>query len=127
MAAAAVQQQIPITYQSQSPPSTQLLKLTIKPLPRRNRSGRGASRARMADSAARSYATANPTTPSSKPLRTSKKSKNSSLNGDRSLPYVKLRISEELEKSRIWKLTETDEPSQLRSLRLPDSLLSVRV
>lgn len=48
-------------------------------------------------------------------------------NGDRSLPDVKPRISDELEKSRIWKLTEIDEPSQLRSLRLPDSLLSVRV
>ncbi|KAL2463066.1 Topless-related protein 4 [Forsythia ovata] len=49
------------------------------------------------------------------------------LNGDRSLPDVKPRISEELEKSRIWKLTEIEEPSQLRSLRLPDSLVSARI
>ncbi|KAL8042991.1 hypothetical protein ABFX02_09G089000 [Erythranthe guttata] len=51
-----------------------------------------------------------------------------SLNGDsRNLPDVKSRISEEMEKSKIWKLTEISEQSQLRSLRLPDSLLSVRI
>ncbi|XP_059643467.1 topless-related protein 4-like isoform X2 [Cornus florida] len=51
-----------------------------------------------------------------------------SLNGDgRSLQDVKPRISDELEKSKIWKLTEINDPSQLRSLRLPDSLLSVRI
>lgn len=50
------------------------------------------------------------------------------LNGDsRSLPDVKPRITEELEKSKIWKLTEITESSQLRSLRLPDNLLSVRI
>ncbi|KAL2468044.1 ATP synthase subunit delta [Forsythia ovata] len=73
-AAAAALQQTPITFQSRSPPSAQLHsrptvkfslstglklpKLTIKPLLRRNRGGGGASGARMADSAARSYATA---------------------------------------------------------------------
>ncbi|KAK2974417.1 hypothetical protein RJ640_021273 [Escallonia rubra] len=50
------------------------------------------------------------------------------LIGDsRSLPDVKPRMTEELEKSKIWKLTELSEPSQLHSLRLPDSLLSVRI
>ncbi|KAL6972860.1 Topless-related protein 4 [Sarracenia purpurea var. burkii] len=50
------------------------------------------------------------------------------LNGDsRCLPDVKPRITDELEKSKIWKLTEITEPSQLRSLRLPDNLLSVRI
>ncbi|KAK6148980.1 hypothetical protein DH2020_016505 [Rehmannia glutinosa] len=49
------------------------------------------------------------------------------LNGDaRNLPDAKSRISDELEKSKIWKLTELNEQSQLRSLKLPDSLLSVR-
>ncbi|CAI9777984.1 unnamed protein product [Fraxinus pennsylvanica] len=73
MAAAALQQ-TPITFQSRSSPSSQihsrhtvklslstglkLPKLTIKPLIRRNRGGGGASGARMADSAAGSYATA---------------------------------------------------------------------
>ncbi|CAA3016743.1 ATP synthase delta chain, chloroplastic [Olea europaea var. sylvestris] len=74
MAAAAALQQTPITFQSRSPSSTQLRsrpsvkfsfctgvkfpKLTIKPLLRRNRSGGGASGARMAESAAGSYALA---------------------------------------------------------------------
>ncbi|KAK6124891.1 hypothetical protein DH2020_041377 [Rehmannia glutinosa] len=50
------------------------------------------------------------------------------LNGDaRNLPDAKSRISDELEKSKIWKLTELNEQSQLRSLKLPDSLLSVRI
>lgn len=50
------------------------------------------------------------------------------LNGDnRSLQDTKPRISDELEKSKIWKLTEISEPAQVRSLRLPDSLLSVRI
>ncbi|CAA2994436.1 ATP synthase delta chain, chloroplastic [Olea europaea subsp. europaea] len=73
MAAAALQQ-TPITFQSLSSPSSQihsrptvkfslstglkLPKLTIKPLIRRNRGGGGASGARMADSAAGSYAVA---------------------------------------------------------------------
>ncbi|KAL0354810.1 UNVERIFIED_CONTAM: Topless-related protein 4 [Sesamum radiatum] len=49
-------------------------------------------------------------------------------NGDgRNLPDAKTRLSDELEKSKIWKLTEISEQSQLRSLRLPDSLLSVRI
>ncbi|XWS11792.1 hypothetical protein CRYUN_Cryun37aG0031000 [Craigia yunnanensis] len=50
------------------------------------------------------------------------------LNGDcRTFPDVKPRVSDELEKSKIWKQTEMNEPSQLRSLRLPDSLMPIRV
>ncbi|ONH98383.1 hypothetical protein PRUPE_7G247300 [Prunus persica] len=51
------------------------------------------------------------------------------LNSDsRSLVDVKPRIADEsAEKSRIWKLTEINEPSQCRSLRLPDSLTATRV
>ncbi|XVF74749.1 hypothetical protein PTKIN_Ptkin13bG0136600 [Pterospermum kingtungense] len=50
------------------------------------------------------------------------------LNGDSStLADVKPRVADELEKSKIWKLTEMNEPSQLRSLRLPDSLMPIRV
>ena len=49
-------------------------------------------------------------------------------NGDsRTLPDVKPRVADELEKSKIWKLTEMNEPSQLRSLHLPDSLMPIRV
>ena len=45
-----------------------------------------------------------------------------------SLADVKPRIADEsVEKSRIWKLTEINEPSQCRSLRLPDSLTAMRV
>ncbi|XAR53253.1 hypothetical protein NMG60_11021726 [Bertholletia excelsa] len=52
-----------------------------------------------------------------------------SMNCDnRSLVDVKPRIGEEvLDKSRIWKLTEINEPSQCRSLRLPDNLTASRV
>ncbi|KAK9269702.1 hypothetical protein L1049_001480 [Liquidambar formosana] len=52
-----------------------------------------------------------------------------SMNNDnRSLADVKPRIADEsVEKSRIWKLTEINEPSQCRSLRLPDSLSGNRV
>ncbi|XP_076957021.1 topless-related protein 4-like isoform X2 [Bidens hawaiensis] len=48
------------------------------------------------------------------------------MNGDnRSLVDVKPRIRDEsMEKSRIWKLTEITEPSQCRSLRLPDTTTS---
>ncbi|WJX90333.1 Topless-related protein 4 [Trifolium repens] len=51
------------------------------------------------------------------------------LNNDsRSLADVKPRIVDEaVEKSRIWKLTEINEPSQCRSLKLPDGLSSMRV
>ncbi|XP_060669272.1 topless-related protein 4-like isoform X2 [Ziziphus jujuba] len=50
------------------------------------------------------------------------------LNGDsRSLTDVKPRINDDLDKSKIWKLTEVNEPSQLRSLRLPDSLLPNKI
>ncbi|KAL8457086.1 hypothetical protein ACS0TY_034234 [Phlomoides rotata] len=50
------------------------------------------------------------------------------LNGEsRNLPDAKCRISDELVKPKSWKLTEINEQSQLRSLRLPDSLLSVRI
>ncbi|PON99819.1 Topless-related protein [Trema orientale] len=51
------------------------------------------------------------------------------LNNDsRSLVDVKPRIADEtLDKSRIWKLTEINEPSQCRSLRLPDNLTAMRV
>ena len=49
-------------------------------------------------------------------------------NGDnRTLPDVRPRVADELEKSKIWKLTEINEPSQLRSLCLPDSLMPIRV
>lgn len=43
------------------------------------------------------------------------------------MPDVKPRIPDEAEKSKIWKLTEISERSQLRTLRLPDSLLPARV
>ncbi|MFS7895927.1 putative transcription factor WD40-like family [Helianthus anomalus] len=48
------------------------------------------------------------------------------MNGDnRSLVDVKPRVGDEsIEKSRIWKLTEITEPSQCRSLRLPDTTSS---
>ncbi|KAI3803008.1 hypothetical protein L1987_31156 [Smallanthus sonchifolius] len=48
------------------------------------------------------------------------------MNGDsRSLVDVKSRVGDEsMEKSRIWKLTEITEPSQCRSLRLPDTTTS---
>ncbi|KAI7728572.1 hypothetical protein M8C21_001090 [Ambrosia artemisiifolia] len=48
------------------------------------------------------------------------------MNGDnRSLVDVKPRVGDEsMEKSRIWKLTEITEPSQCRSLRLPDTTSS---
>lgn len=51
------------------------------------------------------------------------------LNNDsRSLADVKPRIVDEaVEKSRIWKLTEINEQSQCRSLKLPDGLSSMRV
>uniref|UniRef100_A0A164W506 TOPLESS zinc finger domain-containing protein n=1 Tax=Daucus carota subsp. sativus TaxID=79200 RepID=A0A164W506_DAUCS len=50
------------------------------------------------------------------------------LNGDsRSLPDVNPRITDEMEKSKIWKLAEINEQAQLQSLRLPDILLSVRI
>ncbi|PON63180.1 Topless-related protein [Parasponia andersonii] len=49
-------------------------------------------------------------------------------NDSRSLVDVKPRIADEtLDKSRIWKLTEINEPSQCRSLRLPDNLTAMRV
>ncbi|KAL3839807.1 hypothetical protein ACJIZ3_024398 [Penstemon smallii] len=51
------------------------------------------------------------------------------MNGEnRSLADAKPRIADEsTEKSRILKLTEVNEPSQCRSLRLPDSLTAIRV
>ncbi|KAK6941684.1 WD40 repeat [Dillenia turbinata] len=51
------------------------------------------------------------------------------INGDnRILADVKPRITDESgEKSRIWKLTEINEPAQCRSLRLPDNLSATRV
>ncbi|KAL5539764.1 hypothetical protein UlMin_003025 [Ulmus minor] len=45
----------------------------------------------------------------------------------RGLVDVKPRIDESLDKSRIWKLTEINEPSQCRSLRLGDNLTAMRV
>ncbi|KAI5680896.1 hypothetical protein M9H77_02123 [Catharanthus roseus] len=52
-----------------------------------------------------------------------------SMNGDnRNLADVKPRVADEpADKSRIWKLTEINEPTQCRSLRLPDSLTAMRV
>ena len=50
------------------------------------------------------------------------------LNGDsRSMPDVKPRILDDSDKSKVWKLTEINEPSQIHSLRLPDTLLAVRI
>ncbi|CAL5339434.1 unnamed protein product [Camellia sinensis] len=51
------------------------------------------------------------------------------MNGDnRSLVDIKPRIAEEsVDKSRIWKLTEINEPSQCRSLRLPDNMTATKV
>ncbi|PSR84523.1 Topless-related protein [Actinidia chinensis var. chinensis] len=51
------------------------------------------------------------------------------MNGDnRSLVDAKPRIADEsADKSRIWKLTEINEPSQCRSLRLPDTLPAMKV
>ncbi|GLT27833.1 hypothetical protein SLA2020_028040 [Shorea laevis] len=47
---------------------------------------------------------------------------------NRSVADVKPRITDEsVEKSRIWKLTEINEQSQCRSLRLPDNLTAMRV
>ncbi|KAE9464317.1 hypothetical protein C3L33_03710, partial [Rhododendron williamsianum] len=51
------------------------------------------------------------------------------MNGDnRSLLDVKPRVADEsVDKSRIWKLTEISEPSQCRSLRIPDNLPVTKV
>ncbi|XP_021616763.1 topless-related protein 4 isoform X2 [Manihot esculenta] len=51
------------------------------------------------------------------------------INSDsRNLVDVKPRIADEpVEASRTWKLTEINEPSQCRSLRLPDNLTAMRV
>jgi len=47
---------------------------------------------------------------------------------NRNLVDVKPKIPDEsAEKSKIWKLTEINEPSQCRSLRLPDSISAMRV
>lgn len=43
------------------------------------------------------------------------------------MPDVKPRILDDSDKSKVWKLTEINEPSQIHSLRLPDTLLAVRV
>lgn len=50
-------------------------------------------------------------------------------NGEnRNLADVRPRAAEEtVDKSRIWKPTEINEPSQCRSLKLPDSLTATRV
>ncbi|KAI4344161.1 hypothetical protein L6164_011423 [Bauhinia variegata] len=49
-------------------------------------------------------------------------------NDTRSLADVKPRIADEaVDKSRIWKLTEINEQSQCRSLRLPDNLSMAKV
>ncbi|KAG9450199.1 hypothetical protein H6P81_010164 [Aristolochia fimbriata] len=50
------------------------------------------------------------------------------LNGDlRSLGDIKPRIDDSLDKSKIWKLAEINEPSQCRSLRLQDTLVAIKV
>ncbi|KAJ4839218.1 Topless- protein 4, partial [Turnera subulata] len=47
---------------------------------------------------------------------------------NRGLVDVKPKIADEsVDKSRIWKFTEINEPSQCRSLRLPDNLTAMRV
>ncbi|XP_050286523.1 topless-related protein 4-like isoform X6 [Quercus robur] len=49
-------------------------------------------------------------------------------NGDsRRLPDMKPNHTDELEKSNTWMLTDFNKPSQLRSLRLPDCLMPVRI
>lgn len=50
-------------------------------------------------------------------------------NGDsRSLGDVKPRVADDsLDKSKIWKLTEISEPTQCRSLRLPENLRASKV
>ncbi|XP_016493199.2 topless-related protein 4 isoform X2 [Nicotiana tabacum] len=52
-----------------------------------------------------------------------------SMNGEnRNLADVRPRAAEEtVDKSRIWKPTEINEPSQCRSLKLPDSLTATRI
>lgn len=46
----------------------------------------------------------------------------------RSLVDVKPKIADEpVEKPKMWKSTEINEPSQCRSLRLPDNLTAMRV
>ncbi|XP_031479971.1 topless-related protein 1-like [Nymphaea colorata] len=52
-----------------------------------------------------------------------------SMNGDaRSLVDVKPRVVDEsMDKSKIWKLTEINEPLQCRSLRLPENLRSSKI
>ncbi|KAB1199378.1 Topless-related protein 4 [Morella rubra] len=50
------------------------------------------------------------------------------MNNDNRSLDVKPRIADESgDKSRIWKLTEINEPAQCRSLRLPDNLTAMRV
>ncbi|XP_020537820.1 topless-related protein 4 isoform X2 [Jatropha curcas] len=51
------------------------------------------------------------------------------INSDsRSLVDIKPRIGDEpAENSRIWKVTEINEPSQCRSLRLPDNMTAMRI
>ncbi|XP_058111439.1 protein TPR3-like [Magnolia sinica] len=51
------------------------------------------------------------------------------MNGDtRSLGDVKPRLADEsTEKSKIWKLTEINEPAQCRSLRLPENLRTSKI
>lgn len=53
----------------------------------------------------------------------------SGLNGDtRSIGDVKVRVTEEsIEKNKGWKLTEIAEPSQCRSLKLPDNLPASKI
>ncbi|GAB4828259.1 Topless- protein 4 [Ancistrocladus abbreviatus] len=48
-------------------------------------------------------------------------------NDNRSLVDVKPRVDESLDKSKVWKLTEVNEASQCRSLRLPDTISAMRV
>jgi len=50
-------------------------------------------------------------------------------NGDaRSLGDVKPRILDEAnDKSKVWKLSEINEPSQCRSLRLPENMRAAKV
>ncbi|GMH04542.1 hypothetical protein Nepgr_006382 [Nepenthes gracilis] len=46
---------------------------------------------------------------------------------NRSLVDVKPRVDELMDRSKVWKLTEINETSQCRSLRLPDSISAMRV
>ncbi|KAK9060713.1 hypothetical protein SSX86_021419 [Deinandra increscens subsp. villosa] len=87
---------------------------------------RVASASNVKTSAMTTFGSSNPSAGPSIMDRVTPMSSMVAMNGDnRSLVDVKPRIGDEsMEKSRIWKLTEITEPSQCRSLRLPDTTSS---